>query len=400
MISIEDIKQLKLKYGESFYLVDENEFQRHYNLWKHAFTAVYENTHLAYSYKTNYLPFLCIVNKNLGGFAEVVSDVEYAIASAIGVPNSDIIYNGPMKSINLSANIVMSGGIVNIDSYTEAENLVIEIRKRTAKRVNIGIRCNISDKDRFSRFGVSVNSQEFNDITQLFRRNNIRIGCLHCHAKGRDIDAWKRKTDKMLSVLDSVAPYCADNLCIDLGGSLPALIDNDDAEGIATFYAESVARIFKNRSQQGVCPHLIVEPGTALAAPAMTFVTTAIASKRINNQAYVTLSASSHNLGSSHNRNPKYLRQYPLREREQTTVLCGYTCLEDDIICNYDRRVEVGDTFVFPYVGAYSIVMKPPFIMPNFPVIVYNEKTDNYEIIRESEDIYAFCTEAELKGRK
>lgn len=397
VIAIEDIKQLKNKYGQSFYLVNDKEFHRHYNLWEHAFASIYKNTRLAYSYKTNYLPILCKTNKNIGGLAEVVSEIEYKIASTIGVPDGDIIYNGPMKSTEISADIVLADGIVNVDSLVEAESLVYEIRRRTSKPVKIGIRCNLSCNDRISRFGIATDSEEFKNTIQLFKENKIQVGCLHCHVKGRGIDVWRKKTEMMLAVFDSILEYCSTDCSIDLGGSLPALIDCEEAKNIASCYAESVAGPFRDRNQR-TCPHLILEPGTALAAPTMTFITTAIAHKRINNQSYITLSASCQNLGSRHNRDPKYLRQYPLRECSQTAILCGYTCLEDDIICNYDRRVEVDDTFVFPNVGAYSVVMKPPFIMPNFPIITYNEEKGIYDLVRASEDIHKFCAEYELKG--
>lgn len=57
----------------------------------------YDNYIPGYSYKTNYAPHICKLVKSLGGYAEVVSDMELYVAKKIGYENSEIIYNGPCK---------------------------------------------------------------------------------------------------------------------------------------------------------------------------------------------------------------------------------------------------------------------------------------------------------------
>ena len=48
----------------------------------------------------------------------------------------------------------------------------------------------------------------------------------------------------------------------------------------------------------------------------------------------------------------------------------GYTCIENDYLYkNYCGSLAVGDFIVFDDVGSYSIVMKPPFILPNVAII-------------------------------
>ena len=50
--------------------------------------------------------------------------------------------------------------------------------------------------------------------------------------------------------------------------------------------------------------------------------------------------------------------------------LAGYTCIESDVLYrNYTGELGVGDFLVFSNCGSYSIVMKPPFILPDFPVV-------------------------------
>jgi len=395
MISLDEINLLKKIIGNSFYIVSQDDFAKHFKIWESAFKSKYDKFKMAYSYKTNYLPILCKKNKELGGLAEVVSDIEYEIASSVGVSYKEIVFNGPLKSTELSANVIANGGIVNVDSYSEAKALVNILKERTIDGVKIGIRCNIPIDGKTSRFGIPIESKDFFDTVHLFNENNIQIGCLHCHIKGRSEDAWRKKTEAMICTFDSISEFCSQDCCIDLGGSLPALIDCDDASAVAMCYAEVIAGSFRNRFNNDG-PTLIVEPGTALAAPSMSFVTTAISSKTINGESYITLSASSQNIGSSHNRNPKYLTQIPYGCKSDKSILCGYTCLEDDIICDYDRSINIGDTLIFNYIGAYSIVLKPPFIMPNFPVLAFDNVEKRYKVVRKAQDLSSFCTCQEL----
>ena len=66
--------------------------------------------------------------------------------------------------------------------------------------------------------------------------------------------------------------------------------------------------------------------------------------------------------------------------------LCGYTCIESDIIHdNFNGNISVGDIIIFREVGSYSVVMKPPFILPDVAMIEFNNKLKNFEIIRNKQ---------------
>ena len=63
--------------------------------------------------------------------------------------------------------------------------------------------------------------------------------------------------------------------------------------------------------------------------------------------------------------------------------LSGYTCIESDIIHDdFSGDVAKGDTIIFKEVGAYSVVMKPPFILPDVAIIQFNKITNCYDLIR------------------
>jgi diaminopimelate decarboxylase len=62
----------------------------------------------------------------------------------------------------------------------------------------------------------------------------------------------------------------------------------------------------------------------------------------------------------------------------------GFTCIESDYLYrHFTGDLAKGDMVVFGNVGSYSIVLKPPFILPNFPVIDISE--GDVEIIKRGE---------------
>ena len=82
----ENLDLISSQYGESFYILDTEQFVKNYNNLLGAFRKYYSNSHIAYSYKTNYTPRLCYLINSMGGFAEIVSDMEGEIAYKIGMP--------------------------------------------------------------------------------------------------------------------------------------------------------------------------------------------------------------------------------------------------------------------------------------------------------------------------
>ena len=62
----------------------------------------------------------------------------------------------------------------------------------------------------------------------------------------------------------------------------------------------------------------------------------------------------------------------------------GFTCIEGDVLYkNYSGNLAVGDAIVISNCGSYSLVMKPPFILPNFPVLDICES--EIEVIKRAE---------------
>jgi diaminopimelate decarboxylase len=152
-----DFERLEREYGESFFILDICRFEQNYTEFVRAFRSIYANTNLGYSYKTNYLPKLCQTASALGGYAEVVSQMEYELALSIGVPPQRIIFNGPLKPQAVLEQAILAGSIVNLDCLEEVEIVAELARKSPTQQIEVGLRCNFDlGNDRISRFGFDV----------------------------------------------------------------------------------------------------------------------------------------------------------------------------------------------------------------------------------------------------
>ena len=83
----EKINELVAKYGSPLYVFQKEEFVKNYLHFEKCLMNLYPKYQLAYSYKTTYTPVICEIVKQLGGYAEVVSDMEYNVAKRLGYDN-------------------------------------------------------------------------------------------------------------------------------------------------------------------------------------------------------------------------------------------------------------------------------------------------------------------------
>ena len=115
------IAKLRAEYGDAFYLLDSEQYQKNFLELRDTFRSIYPNFNIAYSYKTNYTPKFCKIVDQLGGYAEVVSEMEMEIALRCGVKHQRIIWNGPIKNPQKFEEFLVAGGTDNIDSLDELE---------------------------------------------------------------------------------------------------------------------------------------------------------------------------------------------------------------------------------------------------------------------------------------
>ncbi len=389
------LNDLSNRFGNAFYLLESSNFEQNYKELTASFKVYYPKFNIAYSYKTNYTPKLVQIVDHLGGYAEVVSDMEMEIALRSGISPNHIIWNGPVKNGKKVKELLLTGGTVNIDSVYEIDNIREIAQTHPDHILNIGIRVNYDVGDGvLSRFGFDVDGEDFDTVLRFIKSTpNTRLINIQAHFAKRSPEFWKARAEGMLKVYDRVVEkYGLKPERLDIGGGIygkmpPFLraqlgIDEITYDDYASRAAKAFAEHFKDDPD---APWLFIEPGSAVAGDCMRFVSRIETIKNVRGKTIATVIGSQKNI-SMNGLNPpmEVVACGEARDRVENCDIVGFTCIEGDVLQkNYCGQLGIGDYIVIGNCGSYSLVMKPPFILPNFAVL--DITGDEVEVIKRAE---------------
>jgi diaminopimelate decarboxylase len=400
MITHAEIKNIETAYGSPFYLINRGAFTDNYDDIVKAFKLRYDKFILAYSYKTNYIPYLCSITREKGGYAEVVARLEYDLALKIGQDPRKIIFNGPVKHYEDIKFALDNQSIVNLDSWPEVEHVNKYAEAYQDKRVKVGVRVNINLSDnkgtsriqnnlQVGRFGFSSEKDDMVELVRALSANsNVVVNSLHGHTSTTDRGVWCYKTITE-TLCNVAAKYWPDTVeYINIGGGIYGHIPQKfQWVEVPTFgdYAEAVCKVLNDSAWAGKHkPYLVLEPGIAMAATALSYVTKVISVKRIRGRVFVTVDGSAfHAKPTLHKHNLPYelIKQADTRDTETYNVV-GSTCVEKDYLLTEitDKRLEAGDYIKIDNAGAYTVVLAPPLI--NVAPAVVVKQGQGYKLAR------------------
>lgn len=384
-------------YGSPLYIFNKQEFENNYKCFFSAMREAYDKYELSYSYKTNYAPYICKLVKKLGGYAEVVSDMEYYVAKKVGYEDNQIIYNGPVKG-ELGNKMLLNGGMFNVDNLDELARIIELANNNRNEQIKIGLRLNVDIGQSFvSRFGIdTANDQIVQAVEMVNKIENLEIQGLHIHVgQSRTLEAWERRVTETLKIIDQ---YFRDKKLkyIDLGSGMYGEMDDELALQFGNDlpkyneYAKTIGSVINNYYKDWCFedkPIFFTEPGTTLINHYIDFVGSVSSIKCIKNNDFVVLDCSKHNLGEI-----SFLKKLPIniihnnpnQEVIKDGIFVGYTCLEHDkMYSGYNGTIGLGDYVIFGNIGGYSNVNKPPFISPNCAMI--SVEGENFELIKRKE---------------
>ncbi len=134
-------------------------------------------------------------------------------------------------------------------------------------------------------------------------------------------------------------------------------------------------------------PELVLEPGSALVSDALFFAVKVLNIKQIRNKFIATLMGTYYNLPQSLSRKNLPVTIIPMGEKQENyndLDMGGFTCIDFDYLYrHYSGPLAINDFVIFHEAGAYSLVLRPPFIMPNVPVIEINN--DNIMLLKQND---------------
>lgn len=349
-----------------YFLISEEKLNKNIQAFASALNKLWSNSALAYSVKTNSLPWLLKYLNNKKVLAEVVSDEEYQLAQICGYTNN-IVFNGPIKGYETFKKALMNGVYVNLDSQSDLEY----IKKIKPQDAMIGIRVNVDpnvfekkdigyQEDGF-RFGFSEKNGKFAEVLEVIEKftSNTKLGLhLHCNSITRSLDVYREIAKYAVNL---ILKYQLKLDYIDIGGGFFGGV-----EGKPT--AEEYILCIKNELEKVIEPEktkLIIEPGSAIIGSVADLYTRVLDVKDTDCARIVTTD------GSRIHIDPLWKKKqymYSTVQKKKNTIpkqiICGYTCMDHDrlMIIEGKPELEIGDQIIYHRVGAYSMTFGGMFI--------------------------------------
>ena len=386
-----------------FYVIDYDKLIHNYNSLEEALKSRWQQYHIGYSFKTNALPWIVHKLRELGAYAEIVSEAEYHLALKMGYEKNQIIFNGPHKGFKAMEEVLEAGGIVNLDSFHEIEWLKNHRPKKKAYW-EVGIRMNFDLEkvcpnetimgEAGGRFGFNIENGAFNKAISLLKAlPYVKIVGIHGHhsTKTKSLHVFKSIASKIVEITEA---FREEIQYIDMGGCFFG-----DKPNAPTFmeYVEVITENLSKAFDPNITT-LILEPGAALIASPVKYVCKAIDCKDVGDTRFVGIDGSLIHIAPQLNNHKILSEIYATGEKKiDKQILAGFTCIEKDRILVEENTNEIkqGDYILFNNVGAYSMALSPLFIQ--FYPAVYVEQEKKLELVRDKWSIEEYISECKWK---
>lgn len=201
-------RRIKEEYGFPVYIFDSDRFCENYRLLTGGMSALYAPYRAAYSYKTNYTPRIVSLVRSLGGMAEVVSGMEYALARRVGNAPENILFNGPCKGEDGIA-ALLDGACVIIDNEEELAAVLRAGIRSPGMRLSYGAAAACRYRSgKPSRFGLCAEPEYLKTLAARLRAaGNISFDGIQCHISGsRALPDGESRARVMLALARELFP--------------------------------------------------------------------------------------------------------------------------------------------------------------------------------------------------
>jgi diaminopimelate decarboxylase len=270
------------------------------------------------------------------------------------------------------------------------------------RRFRVGIRCNVpvDASEPVSRFGFDVDAAEFAEAVTMLRASpNLSLVSLHCHVATahKSAQSYRRRTERMVERCRELFPAEGPQM-LDMGGGffgpMTAALRRQFTVEVPRFaaYAAAVAEpVAAAYGSQPVQPALVIEPGTALVADAVSLVARVLLTKTIRGRRLAVCTGSVYDLKPTlHQKNPDLSVSRnggaPRPVADGATDIVGYTCMEHDCLYRgYAGDIAAGDYLRFDGAGAYTLVLKPPFIRPSLPIVAIDTAAGTVDVVKREQ---------------
>lgn len=397
------IDDLAREFGSPIFAASASTVIGNCRAFRAAFSSVYPDIEVAYSYKVNSVPAILGIIHGEGAWAEAASGFEYELARRMGVPGSSVVFNGPYKKKEELVKAIKEGALINADHMEEID-LIEEIAREEGRTLDIGIRVSMETGiDQMpDRFGFSIEQGDAERAVERASLNKlIRVAGLHVHLTSYIVEPheeggiparhvrliWPKDPGAYRKAAEAVTRFSMEMKekfgvrmkYIDMGGGFPAV-------GSIAPYVEAVTGPILEGFGSEDPPLLILEPGRAIISDAIHLIATVVAVKELRGGVRAVVVDSGINILPTSFWKFQDIECAEDRGGLRDATVYGPLCLQTDIIgkCMLPE-LKAGDRLVVKNVGAYNIPQSSTFIFPRPPIVLIEEGKPR--IVRKGETL-------------
>ncbi len=380
------------------YIIDDEGYDRNIREFTRVFSERWNgNVLFGYSVKTNNFPYMLRTAMAHGFYAEVVSPDELAFAHRCGCAPDRVICNGPQKRETVISTL-KDGAIVNLD-HPEEVDLVCDTFRGTNLPLRVGLRVNF-DLEALcpgettcegvpGRFGICLENGDLARAMEKLKNSGIPLSGLHLHqsSKTRSLRIFRCIAAKAVEIARTYG--LKDLAYVDIGGGFfggSFFPGKPTPEAYAEAVCSELKAYFDPEKTQ-----LITEPGAAVLATAMDYLTSVINIRDIRGHRVVTVDGSLLHINPMMNPHPTPFTMIdPGEETGEEQIIGGSTCMEMDRFWPRDMKnlAERGSKFLFHCCGAYMSTHNSHFI--NAAPNIYLYKDGDYQLLRRHSISFLF----------
>lgn len=400
------LEPLLAQYGSPLFVVSEKRLRENARQLRRAFSTRWPKVRHGWSYKTHGMGAVCNALHQEGAWAEVVSELEYRKARALGVPGSRIIFNGPWKPDAILEQAMAEGAAIHLDHLDElyaAEG----IARRLGRKVPVGLRLNFDTgySEPWSRFGFNLETGAAMDAVRRIGASEwLQLNGLHSHIGTfvLDVRAYAQQARIMAGFMDAAEREIDCRIdYLDIGGGFASrnalqgiYLPPDQVVPGFDQYAEAITEALteatRARSGQGKpLPVLVLETGRAVVDDAEILLTRVVGGKHLPDGRRAAILDAGVNLLFT-----AYWYNHDVRPLRSNAGLAEETVLFGPLCMNIDQLrasvmlppLQVGEALCISPVGAYNNTQWMQFIHAR-PAVVMIMQDGRIETIRAAESL-------------
>jgi len=401
-----DLVELAHSQGTALYVMDEAHLRRQLNAYLSALRECWPNSAVAYASKAFICKAMCKLVQEEGGWLELNSGGELALALAAGFDVANTILHGNNKSERELGEAIDAGvGRIVADCFEELERIqrlaaergkVQKIMLRIKPGVVADTHSHIITGGEDSKFGFGIaDGWALHAVEQAIAASNIDLVGLHFHIGSQifALDAYEKTLEVIFRLIEELRESTGFipselNLGGGVGSAYRVTQQPPTIESFIQLVTAAAGEQCRRIGLDAANLKLFFEPGRSIVANAGITLYTVGAIKELQNiRTFVAVDG-----GMSDNiRTALYDARYECliadrasEPRDSIVTVAGKHCESGDVVM-IDACIQtpqIGDTLVIMTTGAYNHSMSSNYNRQTRPAVVWVADGQAREVVR------------------